>query len=128
MVQFAPAASEVLQSVVPDHTRVKSAAFVPENVVARLVRAAVPVLVTVSISDALVVPTARAAKVSDVGETSATPTPPVPLRGTVTPVPGAATLMFSAALFTPSARGVNLTAMVQLAPAASEVLHSVVPE
>ena len=54
------------------------------------------------------------------------PATPEPLRDTVCGLPASLSVIFNAALRFPLPVGVNVTVMLQLAPAAKEVLHSLV--
>ena len=66
------------------------------------------------------------AKATEVGERLAFGPSPVPLSGAVCGLPGALSAMESAAVRKPDAEGVNVTLMLQLAPAARLVPQVVV--
>ena len=82
-----------------------------------------PVLVRVTVPTALVVPTDWLAKVRLAGErlTPAAALAPVPERPTVWGLPVALSAMLSAAVRAPLAAGVNITVILQLAPAPTEL-------
>ena len=71
----------------------------------------------------LVVPTSWAAKVTLVGDKVAfgPETTPVPLREAICGLPAALSETLSAALRNPDVVGLNVTLIVQLAPAANEL-------
>jgi len=81
-------------------------------------KGALPELVSVTGSAALVAPTEVLVKVRLVGETVTAGARPV--RPTVCGLPGALSAMLTAASCVPVALGVNVTLMAQLAPSASE--------
>ena len=121
--QFAPAARAVPQVVV----NAKSPGFAPPMAIPAMLSDVVPLLVTVTLLAALVVPIRRVAKVSDTGET-VTAEIPVPVRATVWGLPAALSATASTADLAPRANGVNRTLTVQLEPAARLVPHVVVRE
>ena len=98
-------------------------ALVPVTAKLAMLKAVLPVLVRVMGCAALVVPTGRLPKARLVGErlTTAVVLVPVPERLTVWGLPLALSAMLSAAVRVPPAAGVNHTAIVQLAPAATEL-------
>ncbi len=87
-----------------------------------IVKVTEPVLVSVTVCAALVVPTVWLAKVSEVTERLAVVVGavPVPVRLTVCGLPEALSVMLKVPVRVPDAVGVNVTLMVQLAPAATE--------
>ncbi len=82
-----------------------------------------PKLVSVTDFPGLVVPTSWAAKVTPVGDKVAfgPETTPVPLREAICGLPAALSETLSAALRNPDVVGLNVTLIVQLAPAANEL-------
>jgi len=86
-----------------------------------MVSALVPTLVSVTVFAALAVPTATEPKLKLVGENFAVV--PIPLSATVWGLPTPLSLTVSAAMRVPDPLGLNLTLMVQLAPAANELPH-----
>lgn len=112
-VQVAPAVSEAPQL------------FVWANGGATLIapkeRAASPVLETVTDWPALAVPTTCGLNVKAAGDADITGAIPVPERATILQVSGLATLIVRFPDAAPLAVGENVTFIVQLAPAASEV-------
>lgn len=116
IVQLAPAATLEPQVFV--------SAKSPDAVTDVMDRAAVPELVRVTACAALVVPSVREAKVRLVGEstTAGAVTPaPVPLKLAVCGEPLALSEIISAPVRVPTTDGVNVTEIVQLAPAATLV-------
>lgn len=88
-----------------------------------MVRGAVPLLVTVTVCTALVVPVCCAAKVSEVGDSEALPSMPVPDKVAVTvPAPVA---KLSEPERAPVVLGVKRVVTVQVAPAFSDVVQVV---
>src|SRR5258706_8336782 len=85
--------------------------------------AAVPVLLKVIFCDGLVPPTLREPKLKLVGERLTTGTAPVPVRSTVCGLLPALSVIVTAPRRVPVAVGVNVTLIVQLAPAASVLPH-----
>jgi hypothetical protein len=87
---------------------------------------AFPVLVTVTVCAALVVPTFWLVKVR-LEEERLKPGPvPVPVRLTVWGLPAALSITLTEAVKLPTAAGVNVTLMVQLPLAATELPHVLV--
>ena len=82
-------------------------------------------LFKVTLCAVLVLPTGWLPKARLVGERLTRAAVPVPERLTVCGLPLALSVMLSEAVRLPLAEGVNLTLIVQLAPAASELLHVV---
>ena len=82
-----------------------------------------PEFVTVTFIGALVTATVCAAKLSVAGATEMVDgvAAPVPVSGTVCGLPVALSAMLTLAVRAPDADGVNVTLMVQLEPAATEV-------
>jgi len=122
IVQLPPAATELPHVLVC----AKSLAFVP--VTARLVmlKLAFPVLLRVMGCTALVVPRVWLPKVRLVAVRLTTGAVPVPVRLTVCGLPLALSVMLTEAVRVPGAVGVNLTLIVQLPPAATELPHVLV--
>ena len=101
-------------------------AFVPPSAIELMVAAAVPVFFTVTTWAALVDAVTVAGKAIDVGVSviaGAAAAAPVPVRLTVCGDPVALSAIDSDAVNVPAAAGLNSTEMVQLAAAASEVVH-----
>jgi hypothetical protein len=124
-VQLAPAASEV-PHVVAD--LMNEVALVPVIVSEVSVNAAVPEFFTVTTCAAVVAPTVVEANVNEVGDNVTAGFPvatPVPLSATSCGDPVALSAIESEAAKAPAAAGLNSTDTVQLAPAASEVVHVV---
>ena len=111
--QFDPAASEDLHVVVREKG--------PLAVMTMDLSAAVPVLVNVTVCAALVVPTVCAAKVKLVGERLTAGAVPVPESAMVCGLLLALSEMVIAPVRSPTVVGVNVTLIVQLPPAATEV-------
>ena len=120
IVQLAPAAS-VLGLMGQVLVCAKSPAFVPATVMLVIVRAAVPLFVSVTDLAALVVPTFWAPKLRLVGfsVTAGAETVPVPESATLCGLPVALSLIVTLALRLPVAEGENVTLIAQFAPAAS---------
>ena len=112
MVQLAPAATELPQLLV----WAKS----PLALMAVILRAALPELLSVTVCGALVVPCAWLPKVRLTGERPATGplADPVPVRLTVCGLLAAPSVMVRAPVLVPPAVGVKVTVTVQLAPIA----------
>jgi hypothetical protein len=87
-----------------------------------IVSAAVPVFFTVTVWDGLVVLTDWLAKVSDVGLAVTAGVTPVPVSATDCGLLAALSEIEIVALRAPVAAGLKLAVMVQLAPAASELV------
>ena len=123
IVQLVPAATEPPQlSISP-----KSPAFVPVTAMAA-VNVALPVLLRLKFRAPLVVPTDWLPKTKLPVErptTGAVPTP-VPVRDTICGLVGALSVMVNEAVRLPVAVGVNLTLLVQLLLAATELPHVLV--
>jgi len=84
-----------------------------------IVRVVVPTLVSVTVFARLVVPVATAPKLKLVGESFAVV--PIPDRLTFCGLPEALSVTLSIAVRVPDAVGLNVTLMLQLAPAPSEL-------
>jgi hypothetical protein len=97
----------------------KLAGFVPPIPIPLIVKAAVPVLVSVIGMGALVVPACWFGKVNEPGETLATGSMPVPLSDTVCEATGDAKATVRVADAAPLAVGLNVTLNVQVALADS---------
>ena len=85
---------------------------------------ALPVLVSVTVCAALVVPTCWLAKVRlalDRETAGAATLLPLPVRLTVCGLPAALSVIVTLAVLVPVAVGVNVTLIVQLAPAGTEL-------
>ena len=102
IVQLAAAARDAPQVVAVSG---KSPASVPVTAMLVIVSAAVPTLVSVTLSTVLVKPTAQVPKAREVGESLAVV--PVPLSGTCCGLPAALSVMLTAALRAPAAAGLN---------------------
>src|SRR5439155_1738351 len=121
IVQLAPAATVLPQ--VPSPAKWKSPLIAKPllNVSVEL-----PLLVTVTNCVALVVPTAWLAKVSEVGERDAVEVDvetPEPVRAAVCGLPVALSVTVTVAVLVPDAVGLNVTLIVQVPPAATDVPH-----
>jgi hypothetical protein len=120
MVQVALAAKDAGHVLV----WAKSPAFVPVRVISAIVNAALPLLVSVTLCAALVVPAACEANVKLVGASvtagAVVAVVPVPANGTVCGLPAALSAMLRAALRAPAAAGSKVTLMAQFALAANE--------
>jgi uncharacterized protein YqcC (DUF446 family) len=116
MLQLPPAATLAPQVLVC----AKSPGLVPVTAMLVTVKAAVPVLLSVTDWTALVVPTFWLAyvRLPELSDTIGTPTP-VPERVTVWGDPAALSVMVTDAPRLPAAVGVNVTEMLQLPPAAT---------
>jgi hypothetical protein len=84
-----------------------------------MLKAALPVLLRVTVCAALVISTGSLPKARLVGERLARASVPVPERLTVCGLPAALSEMLTEAVRLPLAEGVNVTLIVQLAPAAT---------
>ena len=82
---------------------------------------AVPVLLNVTLCDRLVVPNFSEPKVKLVDERLTTGAVPVPVRLTVCGLPPALSVIVIAPVCVPVAVGVNVTLIMQFAPAANDV-------
>ncbi len=85
-----------------------------------MVSVAVPLLVSVTVCAALVVPTCWLLKVRVLLDNVTAGAIPVPLRLTLCGLPAALSVIDSVPVRVPVAVGVKVTLMVQLAPAATE--------
>jgi hypothetical protein len=112
MVQLAPPARLVPQVWL----RVKSLLLAPVRLMPVMLRAPLPLLVKVTTLAALVVPTARAAKLRLAGDKDTAV--PVPLKLTVCGLVGSESLRRRLAVRAPAPFGLKLTLRVQLAPPA----------
>ena len=115
IVQPAPAATLAPQLF----DWVKSLEFDPENEMLVMVNAALPVVVRVTDSGVLEVPTGTLPKGTLDGETLAAEDAPVPERLTACGLPIALSAMASEAVRLPLAKGVKVMLMAQLEPAAT---------
>ena len=88
-----------------------------------MLKAALPVLLRVTVCAVLVTSTAWLPKARLVGERLATAAVPVPERLTICGLPLALSVMLTEAVRLPLAAGLNVTLIVQLAPAATELPH-----
>jgi hypothetical protein len=95
---------------------VKSVLFAPVMEMELIVSGVVPAFLNVTVEAALVVPTVRVEKLTDVGETETAV--PVPLRATNCGLVGSESATLRVADRIEAAVGANLTPIVQLAPAA----------
>ncbi|HET7440144.1 MAG TPA: hypothetical protein VFJ47_02495 [Terriglobales bacterium] len=86
-----------------------------------IVNVVVPTFVNVTVLAALLVPTVTEPKLRLVGESFAVV--PIPLSGTFCGLPAALSVTLKAAVRVPGAVGLNLMLIVQLAPAASELVQ-----
>ena len=93
--------------------------MVPVIAIEVIVSEVVPTFVSVTVFAALVTPIATVPKLKLAGESFAAV--PSPLSGTVCGLPAALSVTLRAALREPLAVGLNVTLIVQLAPAASEL-------
>ncbi len=92
----------------------------PVAIMLLIVKAAVPVLVTVTGAAVLLVPTSTPVKLRPTGDSVATGATPVPLIGTVCGLPGALSVNLTVDDRLPVLVGVKTTLIVQLAFAARE--------
>jgi hypothetical protein len=97
----------------------KSPGLAPVSAMLEMLKAAVPVFVSVTVWAALVEPTAWPAKARLLGDTLAMGAVPVPLRLTVCGLPLALSVNVTAAERVPLAVGLNVTLIEHLAPAAT---------
>ena len=100
--------------------------FVPVTAILVILSAALPVLESVIVWAALVVPTFWLANVNEAGERLAAAVDaatPEPVRLTVWGLPVALSVTVTAAVLVPDAVGLNVTLIVQVAPAATEAPH-----
>lgn len=96
-------------------TMPKSPGFVPVRVTPIPVSVAVPLLVSVSVTEAVEEPTVCEPKVIDVGANRVAPAVPVPVRLTVWGLPEALSVIERVPFLFPTAVGVKVTLNVQLA-------------
>ena len=96
-------------------------ALVPVSARLVMLKAAVPVVLRVTVCAVLVTPTDWLPKARLVGERLTTPAVPVPERLTDCGLPLALSVMVTEAVRLPLAVGVKVTLIVQLAPAATEL-------
>ena len=129
IVQLLPAATELPHVLV----WAKSLALLPVRARLVILKAALPVLLRVAICAVLVAPTDWLPKARLVGErpsTGAVPVVavslPVPERLTLCGLPQALPVMLTEAVRLPLAEGLNVTLIVQWAPAATELPHVLV--
>ena len=117
IVQFAPAATLDPQVLVCE----KSPVFDPVKEVLVIDNVAVPVLVSVTVLGLLFLPTRMVPKFKEVGErlTAGVPDVPVPVRPTVCGLLPALSVTETEAARVSVAVGLNVTLIVQLAPAAT---------
>jgi hypothetical protein len=123
-VQLPPAASELPHVVVS----AKSPGLAPVNAIPLRDKAAFPGLFSVTVWPALVVPRFWPLKVRLVGVTPANGALPVPVRLTVWGLLVPLSVMVNEAVRVPGAVGANVTLMVQVPPAATELPQVLVSE
>ncbi len=128
MTQLAPAATLVPQVFVWEKELALAPPMLMPSPVPLRVRAPVPVFFKVTVWVAADVPVVVPANVRLAGVKVTAGAVPVPLNVAVCGDPLALSATFTAAVCEPDAAGVNLTAMVQLAPAATLVPHVLVWE
>src|SRR5258708_10052931 len=114
-VQLAPAANELPQVWVC----AKSPAAVPVIAIPLIVKVIVPTLVSVTVFAGLDVPRTTVPTLRLVSESFAVV--PIPVRPTFCGLPAALSVTLRAAVRVPLAVGLNVTLMLQLAPAANEL-------
>jgi hypothetical protein len=95
----------------------------PEVAIVVTLSGAPPEFVKVTLCDALVVPVARVANVSDAGLSITCEPRDIPDRLTICGLPGALSVIVRAATRTPPAVGVNVTLTLHAPPGASEPPH-----
>jgi hypothetical protein len=117
IVQLPPAATELPQVFVS----AKSAVLVPVMLMLVMLKLVLPVLLRVTLCARLVTPTFSLAKVRPEGDRLTWLERPVPVRLTVCGLPAALSEMLTDAVRVPAAVGVNVTLIVQLPPAATEL-------
>lgn len=100
-------------------TMPKSPGFVPVRVTPIPVSVAVPLLVSLSVTEAVEEPTVCEPKVIDVGANKVAPAVPVPVRLTVWGLPEALSVIERVPFLVPTAVGVKVTLNVQLVFTAS---------
>jgi hypothetical protein len=121
-VQLPPAGSELQQVVVS----AKSPGLAPVNAMLLMDKAAFPVLLSVTVWAALVVPRLWLLKARLVGVTLPTGALPVPVKLTVCGLLTALSVMLIEAVRLPMAAGLNVTLIVQLPFTATELPHELV--
>ena len=119
-VQVPPAATGVVQPVAAN-----SDASAPVTVRPVTVSGPVPVLVTVTVCAADVVPTAWPPKARVAGATATCGAVPVPVRSTTGAAPGASEATVSVAALAPAVVGGNVTSTVHVAPGATAAAQPV---
>jgi len=122
IVQLVPAASELPHVLV----WAKSLALAPASARLVMLKAALPVLLRVTVCVALLTSTGWVPKARLVGERLTTAAVPVPERLAVCGLPLALSVMLTEAVRLPVAAGVKVTVMAQLPPAATELPHVLV--
>ena len=121
-VQLAPVATEVPQVL----TWLKSPVFAPVKATLLMLRAALPVFVSVTGCTPLVVPRVWLSKIRLVTVRLTAGPLPVPVRFKLCGLRAALSVIVNTALRVPGAEGVNVTLIAQLAPAATELPHVLV--
>jgi hypothetical protein len=124
MAHAAPGANDPPQVLVSE----KSPLFVPPTVTPVMFSTAVPLLVSVTAWAAVGVPTNWVPKATDVLPRLTLGIPPVPLSTMMCGVPMVLSVMWIVAVRLPSALGVNVTLIVHIPPAATEVPQVLVSE
>ena len=119
IVQLPPAATGWLHV----SFSVKSAASAPLKAMLLMLKVALPVLLRVTVCAVLMISSGWLPKARLVGERLTRAAVPVPERLTVWGLPLALSEMLTAAVRLPLAEGVNVTLIVQLALAASDLPH-----
>jgi hypothetical protein len=114
ILQLAPAARVAAQVLVS----LKSPAYVPLMLIPEIFKTAVPTLVRVIVDGELAEPTAMEPNVTEVGENETAGDEPLPVKATVCGLPIALSVTEMLAVREPAATGINVTAILQLAPAA----------
>ena len=128
IVQVPPATTVDPHGVVPEFTTVKLLALVPESVMPEIVSAALPVLVSVVLSDVVAFnATDPNASGDGLNDTVVVGAVPVPVSATPCGLPSALSATLNSALKLPAPLGVNVSITVQFAPAARELVQ-VLPE
>jgi hypothetical protein len=89
-------------------------------------RAALPVFLRITLCATLVVPTFCLPNVKLVGERLVVAVVPFPVRLTICGLPATLSELLTVAVRVPAVGGLNVTLIVQLAPAASELPHVLV--
>jgi hypothetical protein len=119
IVQLAPAAKLAPQVL----AWMKSPPLAPVMEMPVIVRVAVPLLVKVSVWAPLLLPTATPLKLMLVPDRVTAGATPLPVSDTLSGLSIALSVIVTEAVRAPTAVGVKFTAMVQLAPAATELPH-----